>query len=130
MKKYIFITITALMAVMVSSCKDNWSVELTAQYTSNKGDYRQFVIALAGTGTFTIDWGDGTVLKDIPMSELKAEYDDEDEDWLHGGKEYEHVYDKFGTYSVQVSGKDGSIALLYVYTAEDSDDINYTPRLF
>ncbi len=104
---------------MVSSCKkdndelDNpngpWSVELTAECKSSYGP--EFEIELAGTGTVTIDWGDGTVLENFQMPELKEEYDEEDGEWYEGA-EYTHRYDKVGTYLVKVTGQDGAITLL------------------
>lgn len=126
MKKHFFVFLTALAAVMTSSCKkendalDNpngpWSVELMAECESTGSYDNKFMIELAGTGTVTIDWGDGTVLKDFRMPELKEEhYEENGEEWYeYEGTKYAHVYDKSGIYSVKISGQDGAIVFLGV----------------
>jgi len=101
MKKHFFVFLTALAAVMVSSCKkdndelDNpngpWSVELIAECESTDSYRSKVMIELAGTGTVTIDWGDGTVLENFRMPELKGEYDEEEDEWYeYEGAEYTH----------------------------------------
>ncbi|WP_294600457.1 hypothetical protein [uncultured Rikenella sp.] len=85
MKKHFFVFLTALAAVMVSSCnKDNdvlnnpndpnnpnnpnnfkgpWNIELQVNCSS-------IDIELAGTGTATIDWGDG-IIERLPNAGVK-----------------------------------------------------------
>ncbi len=125
---------------MVSSCKkdndelDNpngsWSVELTAECESTDSYRSKVMIELAGTGTVTIDWGDGTVLENFRMPELK----EEDEWHEYEGAEYTHQYDKVGTYLVKISGQSGAITLLEVsnnYNGMDFSSIvlNHCSRL-
>lgn len=130
MKKHFFVFLTALAAAMVSSCKkdnnefDNpngsWSVELMAKREDPNSS--QFAIELAGTGTFTIDWGDGTVLKNTRMPELKDEYIESfgtesfgtEYQWYEG-KSYTHTYSQVGTYRIKITGQDGIITLLNVF---------------
>lgn len=136
MKKHFLITITALMAVMVSSCKkdndelDNpngpWSVELTAECIAQDDD--EFEIEFAGTGIVTIDWGDGTVLKNLRMPELKklSEEEDGEEYYWYEGTRYTHKYSKVGTYAVKISGQDGSIILLDICVDDGNEGNRYT----
>ncbi len=88
----------------------SWSVELTAKLTHL--DSFELAIKLSGTGTVTIDWGDGTVLETFQMRELKTKYSNRK--WC--GTKYEHLYplDTEVTYSVKISGQGGYLTLFNI----------------
>ena len=127
MKKQLLFIVATLVALIFSSCKDNggddnpngpWGVELTAQYTKvltgnsypNDIRHNEFSAEIAGTGTVTIDWGDGTIIKDMP---IKLTQHTESNGYVYyTGEDFVHIYDKVGTYSVKITGKDGAITFL------------------
>lgn len=112
----------------------SWSVELTAEYESTDSHGSKFGVELAGTGTVTIDWGDGTVLENIQMpelKELKKESDAGHEWYKYEGAEYTHPYDKVGSYSVKISGQGGDMTLLRLQKKADFSSVvlNHCDRL-
>ncbi len=113
----------------------SWSVELTAEYESTDSHGSKFGVELAGTGTVTIDWGDGTVLENIQMpelKELKKKESDAGHEWYkYEGAEYTHPYDKVGSYSVKISGQGGDMTLLRLQKKADFSSVvlNHCDRL-
>ncbi|WP_274958189.1 leucine-rich repeat domain-containing protein [Millionella massiliensis] len=120
MKNQLFFTLISLILVTFTSCKKeagndpngSWEIELMAQYnevfSGDSYDLKNniFSIELAGTGTFSIDWGDGTVLADVTLKPSVC-----DEYGWYSGSEYTHTYDKVGTYQIKVSGTEGALLL-------------------
>ena len=94
------------------SPKGPWSVELTAEcdneFTQIFDTVRNiFRFSIAGTGAFSIDWGDGIVQQDIPLQLEDPWINEKGVTVLY--KEYSHAYDKEGDYRIKITGKDGRL---------------------
>ena len=66
---------------------------------------KEAYLMCAGSGKMEIDWGDGTISKDLELP-LYEEYDenfDADEDL--DGSEFEHTYAQKGSYTITIKGE-------------------------
>lgn len=86
-----------------------WSVALTAECTTLEANGDEaFRLEIAGVGTATIDWGDGSAPATVDMPRIQ-----QTETGHAFGKRLAHTYPTTGRFSVSLSGRTGSLDLLY-----------------
>lgn len=98
----------------------NWHITLTASYRKAYPEeplWNDFQFELGGTGSISIDWGDGTVEKGIsltPEQIVRLPYYDFDWEWEYPRATlFSHRYAALGDYSLRISGSDGFPTLFF-----------------
>ena len=79
---------------------NRWTLAFTARYVrryKNRPERNRFRFAMAGTGRYMIDWGDGTVERGERMPET-----------LEGG-DCGHTYRRRGRYRIRIVGEEGEL---------------------
>lgn len=101
-----------------------WVVTMNKQrglYVHQKGEIE---LQCAGSGKMEIDWGDGTITKDLELP-LYEEYDEDFEDYT----EFTHVYDKEGTYTITLKGEGKLTYLRAFWTELTAINLTQNPHL-
>ena len=82
-----------------------WVVTMNRIINDKFEEDKEAYLICAGSGKMEIDWGDGTISKDLELP-LYEEYDenfDADEDL--DGSEFEHTYAQKGSYTITIKGE-------------------------
>ena len=82
-----------------------WVVTMNRIINDKFEEDKDAYLICAGSGKMEIDWGDGTISKDLELP-LYEEYDenfDADEDL--DGSEFEHTYAQKGSYTITIKGE-------------------------
>ena len=103
-----------LLATAFVACSDDddengnekgWVVTMNRIINDEYEDDKEAYLMCAGSGKMEIDWGDGTISKDLDLP-LYEEYDEDfDSDEDLDGHEFEHTYAKKGSYTITIKGE-------------------------